>query len=675
MSSHYRRKDSFKVTTKGGLRTFGDHDDRTMSPPSQSSWKDRRSRRKGGRGYRKNQSSGDDKMRDGPNPRSRLEDDDGDISMDDAGTAGGAGGNRFAPYGARPKSRRGYRPGGRDDNTDMDAHNKFKRLGLPVSSRHGGRRSNRETYTWMKIYIPFGNKNSKEWLLKSIQDLCTVPFQPIDFHYLSDGTACFYVDDKRAGYAIGEVSKRITNTNGHKVVINCKPHPPLAERFLKNIPLTEAQIEILKRSMSNRYDVLTHKLNLSNLLQDEDLKSNNIQAILNRPNIMESVIKIIAENIPQITSLDLSNNKLYSLDNLKELVGKVPLLRNLSLAKNMLKNEKDLDKISGLKLEELTLDANPLCVQFRDETTYVSSVRKRFPKLLKLDGHELPPPITFDVDTGSEVLPDQQGSYYINDQLKSLVCTFIQQYFAVYDSENRQGLLDAYHEKSCFSMTIPPNNPRDSSSQKVHSLSYYIKFSRNLQKVTDIDYRSKLLKTSKLGVVAFLTELPETQHDLASFVVDISMQTPTLLCFTVSGLFKETGRRSGHPQPIIAFSRTFLTVPAGPGLCIINDQLSIRKPSLSQLKGAFSTPAPTPSTSPVPPEIQAQSSLSQSAPLVAAVTPTHQEMIQSFSQQSGMNVEWSQKCLCENNWNYEQSARVFTDLHSKGNIPPEAFVK
>ena len=39
-----------------------------------------------------------------------------------------------------------------------------------------------------------------------------------------------------------------------------------------------------------------------------------------------------------------------------------------------LKSERELDKIKGLKLEELWLDGNTLCDSFRDQSTYIRSV-------------------------------------------------------------------------------------------------------------------------------------------------------------------------------------------------------------------------------------------------------------------------------------------------------------
>lgn len=37
--------------------------------------------------------------------------------------------------------------------------------------------------------------------------------------------------------------------------------------------------------------------------------------------------------------------------------------------------------------------------------------------------------------------------------------------------------------------------------------------------------RFRLLKHTKLNVVAFLSELPKTQHDVNSFMVDVCLQT------------------------------------------------------------------------------------------------------------------------------------------------------
>ena len=46
--------------------------------------------------------------------------------------------------------------------------------------------------------------------------------------------------------------------------------------------------------------------------------------------------------------------------------------------------------------------------------------------------------------------------------------------------------------------------------------------------------RYRLLKHTRLNVVAFLNELPKTQHDIASFTVDVNTYTVSSYCLPVS---------------------------------------------------------------------------------------------------------------------------------------------
>lgn len=114
--------------------------------------------------------------------------------------------------------------------------------------------------------------------------------------------------------------------------------------------------------------------------------------------------------LSQLLSLNLSDNRLYRLDDMVDLPLKAPSLKILNLSSNLvghrhalappapraprwgspaslprltpsalpvcalpsqLKSDRDLDKLKGLKLEELWLDSNPLCDNFRDQSTYI----------------------------------------------------------------------------------------------------------------------------------------------------------------------------------------------------------------------------------------------------------------------------------------------------------------
>lgn len=193
------------------------------------------------------------------------------------------------------------------------------------------------------------------------------------------------------------------------------------------------------------------------------------------------------------------------------------------------------------------------------------------------------------------MLPPCKGSYFGTENLKSLVLHFLHQYYAIYDSGDRRGLLDAYHDGACCSLSIPFK----SQNPLRNNLAEYFKDSRNVKKLKDHTMRFRLLKHTRLNVVAFLNELPKTQHDINSFVVDISAQTSTLLCFSVNGVFKEVDGKSR--DSLRAFTRTFIAVPASnSGLCIVNDELFVRNASPEEIQRAFANPVPTPSSSPVP---------------------------------------------------------------------------
>ncbi|XP_038071573.1 nuclear RNA export factor 1-like [Patiria miniata] len=591
----------------------------------------------------------------GPHPRSRFADEDGDVQMGDMEESSN---QRFNPYG-RPNSRRGNRPKNRDSRGSGSAGS-MSRLGLPINpgdrsrdrgasgqSRHSGKGGKGSGQTWMKITIPYGKRVEKEWLLRSLQNICTVPFIPLEFHYEGD-LAVFCVDDIATGNALRNVSNRITAKTGHKIIVKTRPCHPMT--------LDAQDYEVLKVCLSDRYDPSTKSLSLKALLNDEGLKSKDVMGILSRNHIMEGVIKIIAENIPEVLAIDLSNNRLFSFKTFSKLAEKATQLRSLNLGTNSIRNEGDLEPIKEFKLEELFLEGNEIA----NKPNYRSIIRRQFPKIIRLDGQDLPPPIAFDLESPT-VLPPVQHSYFGTSTIKKLLVRFVEQYFTVFDSGDRQPFIEIYHDQACFSMTF------QNASNSSPFMRKYLSQSRNLLKIRDPNLEMKLFKYTKLSVVAHLNEMPPTQHDTNSFQVDLFMAQGNLISFTLNGIYKEfsSNRSSSH---LVAFSRMFLAVMQPPTLCIINDHLTIKEPTRAQLKAAFASPAPTPSPSPV---TVPQGSLSPGHGLTAL----QQEMVAKFIKDSNMNAEWSIKCLVENEWDYEKAGISFTMLQRAGKIPVEAFVK
>ncbi|XP_061035022.1 nuclear RNA export factor 2-like [Eubalaena glacialis] len=443
--------------------------------------------------------------------------------------------------------------------------------------------------SWFRVTIPCGIQYDKTWLMNSIQSHCSVPFTPVDFHFVKNG-ARFFVQEATTASALMDVSYKICDKESRKVCIPVfvsRSDVPYSVRY----KLKPEEMEQLKLTLIKRFNVSKQALDLQRLCVDPDLVGHDIDIILNRRNSMAATLQIIKKNFPELLSLNLSSNKLYQLDGLSDIIQMAPTVKILNLSKNKLKSVWELSKMKGLKLEELWLQGNPLCGTFPDWSTYVRAIRECFPKLLRLDGQELPSPVTVDVDTPYVVKPCK-GSYFGSDELKSLVLQFLQQYYLIHDCGDRQGLVGAYHEEACFSLTIPfhPEDPAPSSLCK------YFKDSRNMKKLKDPHLRVQLLKHKKRVIVHTLCVLPKTQHDFSSFVVDMWFQTETMLCFSVSGVFKEV---EGSSQGCVrAFTRTFIATPASySSLCIVNDELFVRDASPSETQSVFSIPVPTPTSS------------------------------------------------------------------------------
>ncbi|KAG8146790.1 putative Nuclear RNA export factor 1 protein, partial [Naja naja] len=197
---------------------------------------------------------------------------------------------------------------------------------------------------------------------------------------------------------------------------------------------------------------------------------------------------------------------------------------------------------------------------------------ERFPKLLRLDGHDLPPPISFDLETPT-TLPQFKGSYFASEGLKMLIVRFLQQ----------------------------------------TALAEYFKNSRNVKRLKDPSLRFRLLKHTKLNV--------------------------------------STAALGTSCEPSPGSSLRFLWATAA---------------TITEIRKAFVMPAPTPSSSPVPTPSTEPMPSSSPGPILTA---EQQEMLQNFSLQSGMNLEWSQKCLLDNEWNYTKAAHAYTQLKAEQKIP------
>lgn len=80
---------------------------------------------------------------------------------------------------------------------------------------------------------------------------------------------------------------------------------------------------------------------------------------------------------------------------------------------------------------------------------------------------ELGPVISFDIEADDVVIPPSRGGWYASPESQAIVFRFLEQYFMLYDSDDRQSLIDAYHDSAILSLTCShsPGQQADRASR------------------------------------------------------------------------------------------------------------------------------------------------------------------------------------------------------------------
>ncbi|XP_078219960.1 nuclear RNA export factor 3 isoform X9 [Callithrix jacchus] len=456
---------------------------------------------------------------------------------------------RYTPYAISPFHRRGSFLKQDQTHVNMEREQKPQRR-VEVNRPHGTLGS------WFKITIPFGIKYDEKWLLNLIQNKCSVSFIPVEFHY-EKMNATFYVENASIASALKNVSGKIWDEDNEKISIFVCPDgiPHSVQRELK-----PEKVEQLAVNQQQALDI--QKLPIYSDFMTCDTKM--------APNPRKGVAASLhahEENIPKVMSSG------------------------------------EMDKWKGIEPGEKCVDRSPVCTTFLNNSSNINSILELFPKLLCLDGQQSPGPTLCGLEAHKR-LPTCKGSFFGSEMLKNLVLQFLQQYYLIYDSGDRRGLLGAYHNEACFSLSISFNH----GDSALSILFKYFKDNRNIKMLQDPYLRGQLLKHTKRDIVDFLSALPKTQHDLSSILVDMWYQTEWMLCFSVNGVFKEVeGQSQGS---VLAFTRTFITTP-----------------------GSSSSSMP-------------------------AFSQEQKKMVKGFSAQSGMNFQCSQKCLHNNQQDYSRAVPV-----------------
>ncbi|KAG5981459.1 hypothetical protein E4U55_002906 [Claviceps digitariae] len=382
--------------------------------------------------------------------------------------------------------------------------------------------------------------------------------------------------------------------------------------------------------------------------------------------ICDGLFKTAAEKREAIESISLAGNSIDDVAQVETVATTFPDLKNLDMSGNQIANMQALEKWKGKfkSLETIYMAGNPIEIA---EPNYTSALLQWFPKLQDVNGTQLRTPQQIaEQEAASKPKPIPQSGPDFRD-VNGIGENFLLEFFAAYDGD-RQGLASRFYDNdSQFSLAIDTRSVRDTDAPAPMPWAAYIKFSRNLVKITHQPARVQRLFKGANTIQELWKGLPPTKHpnikdELSKYImdchplpglVDPSGQSPMgvdglIIC--VHGEFEEYDQKTAAVGKR-SFSRTFVLGPGQPGkgtIRVVSDQLSLR--AFSTLPNVFVAPAP-----PAPANADAQ----------------HQAMIAELCRQTGMVPQYSEMCLSQVGWEFDKALVIFNE--KKAQLPPEAF--
>ena len=496
---------------------------------------------------------------------------------------------------------------------------------------------------WHRVTLANAAKFNKEIVLQSLANGSPQAFTPVCFTK-NNADYSFYVESPSVATALKSLDRKISVT--HNFLMRIKVNPSPAPKHFLN----EEVKQKIKEVMSKRYNIQNKSLDLKCFHNDTMFVGEAAYVPLSRSNVMNNVIRIIGEHIPDIQAIDFSENKLPSLDHFSMLEDNAPNLQFLNLSNNRLNDFRDIEKLKNLKLKSLTLANNALTKKLPDRVDFVAKIREILPKLEILDEESLPKSLLFEDQDHSQIhLPPTINLMSVNEEGKKVMLEFIQQYFKAYDKDDRSALMAAYHPKALFSLSSA--YPPGSTAHGNNKLTHYQCDSRNLNLILQPSKRMTFLKRGAESVMRFICDLPKTIHDLDTFTLDLPLVNAQLINVNITGVFKE---RALSPAPLRHFHRCFVIVPQGSGFVIVNDSLYITNPTILQSKIAFKD--------------------SMEKPIMPVIQPEQaQKVVLELCKLTKLRPDWAEKCLQETKWNLDGAFAAFQIAKNENKIPVEAY--
>ena len=447
---------------------------------------------------------------------------------------------------------------------------------------------------------------------------------------------------------------------------------------------------MLTAVLARRYSSDNKLLDLSALGQDPDLKASAIfdnrsttskffPALMK---VLDSQFQTAAAKHDAILSVSLANNDLINIAPVTTLAQTLPELKNLDMSNNAFKDLAAIEqwRRKFSKLDHLVIAPNPLV---DNEPDYVSTLLRWYPKLRLLNNIQ--------VRTDDEAMkgfqvtdlpfPIRTPAFQDDGQIAE---TFLRNFYAAFDGDRAALAHHYYDAQSDFSLAVNTQAPRDpnaANAPQPQEWDLYIKRSRNLKKIQQAPARQARNFRGPTAIADVWATLPNTRHpDLATDAKKWCIE-----CHVQSGVPDPTGTSPGGVDGFIvivhgqydeidvstnlvhktrSFDRVFTLGPGGPsGVRVVNDMLTVRA-----YGGVQAFEAEDMAAQPIPAAVEAV----VVPGLPAGLTPElAEQMLLELQKQTGMVVGFAKDCLDQVQWDFDRALQTFNAV--RANLGPEAF--
>lgn len=202
----------------------------------------------------------------------------------------------------------------------------------PRGIRHdaGSRQPVDRESQWFRVEVPRAASGGKDFLFRSINASLEQPIVPYNCTLPENNDMIiFHVIGNETAETLRSLSKRITTSDGFKLTIIVKPCSS------PQLPIDEMLLQLIRDAMSKRFATGLNYLDLSAFRKDEIFVSRELYVPLDRPAILKEVVKLIQQNIPNLSILNLADNRIKNLEPLELLKTSCPAIRAINLSKNM----------------------------------------------------------------------------------------------------------------------------------------------------------------------------------------------------------------------------------------------------------------------------------------------------------------------------------------------------